>query len=100
MKYLQFIISFLLTAGIIAYLNGNIFGGGSLPPFGKLLNPFSGIWTNTESANTATNFSINGGVKDEVNIIIDEHGIPHIYAKNLSDALFAQGYMEGKERLF
>ena len=32
------------------------------------------------------------GLKDGVEIIRDAEGIPHIYAKNMHDLFFAQGY--------
>jgi len=41
-----------------------------------------------------------GGLKGQVQIIIDKHGIPHIYADNESDALFALGYMHARDRLW
>lgn len=101
MKYVHFLASFIISAGLICYLNGNIFNSGNLPPFGKLLNPFTGIWANTASKGKAKDTVLrNNNLTDEVEIIIDEHGIPHIYASNMADAMYAQGYMEAKERLF
>ncbi len=40
------------------------------------------------------------GLKEEVEIIRDEFGIAHIYAKNINDLLFAQGYTQAQDRLF
>lgn len=39
-------------------------------------------------------------LQDEVEIIVDQWGIPHIYAKNQADLFFAQGYHAAKDRLF
>lgn len=38
------------------------------------------------------------GLNDEVSIIRDEYGVPHIYATNLHDLRFAQGYAQAQDR--
>lgn len=38
------------------------------------------------------------GLRDTVEIVRDMHGIPHIYAKNSHDLLFAQGYTQAQDR--
>ena len=40
------------------------------------------------------------GLQEPVEIIRDEWGINHIYAKNQTDLFFAQGYAAAKDRLF
>jgi len=40
------------------------------------------------------------GLKEPVEILRDEWGINHIYAKNQHDLFFAQGYAAAKDRLF
>ncbi|MGL6337795.1 MAG: penicillin acylase family protein, partial [Waterburya sp.] len=40
------------------------------------------------------------GVNDKISIEIDVSGIPHIKAQSDQDALFAQGYMHARDRLF
>ena len=40
------------------------------------------------------------GAKEEIEILWDKWGIPHIYAKSISDANFAQGYLHARHRLF
>ncbi len=40
------------------------------------------------------------GLKSEVEVRTDEHGIPHIFAKNNADLFFAQGYITARERMF
>lgn len=40
------------------------------------------------------------GLIDEVEIIIDPYGVPHIYAKNEKDMFFAQGFQAATDRLF
>lgn len=40
------------------------------------------------------------GLRDEVEIVIDTRGIPHIYATNDDDLAFASGYQMARDRLF
>jgi len=53
---------------------------------------------------TVTSFSQQNytlsGLQDSVEILIDEWGIPHIYAQNEADLFFAQGFHAAKDRLF
>ncbi|MEO1287114.1 MAG: penicillin acylase family protein [Chloroflexota bacterium] len=38
------------------------------------------------------------GLNDEVTVIRDEFGVPHVYASNLHDLRFAQGYVQAQDR--
>lgn len=40
------------------------------------------------------------GLKEPVEVMYDEHGVPHIYAQNAGDAYFALGYVHAQDRLF
>ena len=40
------------------------------------------------------------GLQEEVEIMIDPFGVPHIYAKNENDMFFAQGFQAASDRLF
>ncbi len=40
------------------------------------------------------------GITDEVEVIRDQNGVPHIIAKNTHDLYFAQGYVTAQDRLF
>jgi len=42
----------------------------------------------------------NSGVEASVQILRDARGVPHIRASNEHDLFFAQGYVEGQDRLF
>src|SRR5256714_11568426 len=41
-----------------------------------------------------------GGLQEPVEVIRDRWGVPHIYARNLHDLWFAQGFVVTSERLF
>ncbi|HXG09012.1 MAG TPA: penicillin acylase family protein [Gemmataceae bacterium] len=40
------------------------------------------------------------GLKEEVEVLRDRWGVPHIYAKNPDDLFFAQGFVVAQDRLF
>lgn len=53
-----------------------------------------------ESQTTIANELSLDGLKESVEIVRDEWGINHIYAKNQHDLFFAQGYAAAEDRLF
>ena len=76
-------------------------GETAIPPLAKLLNPYTGAWQNAESLEDYTDFSLESDqIKEEVRIVFDDRMVPHIFAQNLQDAMFAQGYVEAYHRLF
>lgn len=52
-------------------------------------------WTSLKAQTYSTE-----GLQDSVNIIVDQWGVPHIYAKNEADLFFAQGFYAARDRLF
>lgn len=96
MKYVKLIISFVLTIGVFFILNTKL---GSIPPIGKFLNPYSGIWQNETTETTSGDISI-PGLKDKVTVHYDDQLIPHVFAQNESDLYKAQGYLTAKHRLW
>lgn len=40
------------------------------------------------------------GLKQNVEVIRDAHGVPHIYAQSMEDLFFAQGYVMAQDRLW
>jgi acetyl/propionyl-CoA carboxylase alpha subunit len=40
------------------------------------------------------------GLKEPVEVLRDNWGVPHIYAKNADDLFFAQGYVAAQDRMF
>lgn len=43
--------------------------------------------------------TLRGQVGHPVDVIRDEHGVPHIYASSLADATYAQGYVMAQDRM-
>jgi penicillin amidase len=96
MKYLKLLLSFTLAIGIFFTLNNKF---GSVPPLGKFLNPYTGVWQNE------TDESISGeilipGLKEKVTVHYDAELIPHVFAQNDLDLYRAQGYLTAKHRLW
>ncbi|MBL87780.1 MAG: penicillin acylase family protein [Winogradskyella sp.] len=96
MKYAKLIISFVLTITVFFILNTKL---GSIPPIGKFLNPYSGIWQNEKTETTSGDISI-PGLKDKVTVHYDDQLIPYVFAQNESDLYKAQGYLTAKHRLW
>ena len=96
MKYFKLIVSLVLTIGIFYVLNTKL---GSIPPIGKFLNPYSGVWQNETDETTSGKIQI-PDLKEEVTVHYDEQLIPHVFAKNDLDLYRAQGYLTAKHRLW
>ena len=41
-----------------------------------------------------------GGLKEQVEVLLDKHGIPHLYAQNEADLFYAHGFMHARDRLW
>ena len=101
MKYLFLIVNTFICILLIMMFNSRIpMGKSHLPPVGKLLNPFTGVWQNAEDHNFS-DFEIRSkALSEEVKVVFDKRMVPHIYAQNLADLFFAQGYIEAYLRLW
>ncbi len=98
MKVLRFIFTVLLTLAITIFLNIKY---ENIPPLGKLLNPFNGVWANGEKELINIDEVIaHPDLQGEVEVVFDELLIPHIYAQNDADAYFVQGYLTAFHRLW
>lgn len=88
----------LLTLLLTTLLNISI---SNLPPLGKFLDPFRGVWQNAEdhSINLPKRLSL-PGLQESVTVRFDKHLIPHITAQNDTDLYFAQGYITAFHRLW
>lgn len=61
----------------------------------------AGSWLWLRSKKPAVNTELRlPGLQKPVEILFDEHGIPHIYAANEQDAYCALGYVHARDRLF
>lgn len=100
MKVWKVISSFIITVGLIYFLNNTWNIGTLIPALGKFLDPFQGVWQNAEPKKQASENLLIKGLREEVKVIYDSMMIPHIYAKNNHDLYLAQGYVTAKHRLW
>jgi penicillin amidase len=63
-------------------------------PIGKIFSPFSGMWASGEKL-LPKSWEDNE-LKKSAKIVWDKNEIPHIFAENLEDFYFLQGYLQGK----
>ena len=71
-----------------------------IPALGKLLSPFNGFWQQAEPIRQdaqTVQLSLAGGTGE---VLLDERGVPHIFAATLADAFFLQGYWHARHRLW
>lgn len=102
MRILPFLISALVTAGLVTALNMQLpLGGSKSPRLGYFLSPQSGFWQNAEPVNTVFDADVKlAGLKGKVDVFMDERLVPHIYADNDLDAYYVQGFLHAKFRLW
>jgi len=88
----------VLLVGLICFLSRSI---SSLPPLGKFLDPFTGVFQNAGDGRLNASLTIDRqGLKAPVHIFFDDRKVPHIYAENDEDLYFAQGYVTASLRLW
>ena len=97
MKIFKALWPSLLLVGLLYILGKPL---GSVPAIGKLFNPFTGFWQNSETNSSKPESETLNGLKEEVIIKYDENRIPHIFAQNDDDLYFAQGYTIASDRLW
>ncbi len=59
-----------------------------------------GYWFVTKSHPQIDGTAHIAGLKSKVEVVRDPMGIPHIYADNVDDLFFAQGYVQAQDRLW
>jgi penicillin amidase len=100
MRLIPFVVSLVLTLGLI-YLLDNPIGQKVPMPLGAFVSPQHGFWQNAERTDTDFSGSLAiPGLRDSVEIFLDERLVPHIFANNEEDLYVAQGYIHARFRLF
>lgn len=81
-----------LVAGLVGCGEDEVAGGEDLsgPPAGS---PFAAVRAPDVDVARA-------GLSRQVEIITDEFGVPHVYAENQRDMIYANGYVHARDRLF
>jgi penicillin G amidase len=102
MKVVSFLLSAMVTIGLVVVLNIPLpIGGSKTPPLGSFLSPQHGLWQNAEHANVDYNSSVVlPGLEGKADVYFDERLVPHVYAESDKDAFYLQGYLHAKFRLW
>ena len=88
-----------------AALGGALYVGGAgvgpLPPLGPLLDPAHGLVAPARSAELApADTAVLAGLGTAVTVRYDDRGVPHVFARTLTDAARAVGWVQARDRLF
>ncbi len=102
MRILPFLLSGLVTAGLVVALNTQLpVGDSKTPRLGYFLSPQLGFWQNADAANTNFDGEVKlDGLRGKVDVFMDDRLVPHIYADNDLDAYYVQGFIHAKFRLW
>lgn len=101
MRLIKFAIVALLTLCLAYIANLHDPLASSTPAMGAFLSPFHGFWQNAESGSEKKVQTLSfSGLENEVKVVMDERLVPHIFAENTRDAIFVQGYLTAKYRLW
>ncbi len=101
MQFLKFASAAAIAASLALLASLHQPLGSSLPALGPLFSPFTGFWQNAEPVGAHADISLAfPELKGEVDVVFDKRLVPHIFAENLQDAAFVQGYLAAKYRLW
>ncbi len=94
----RFVVVTLLGLGLTLLMNNRI---GDVPPMGEFLDPVQGVWQNALIPDYPDGTTIEiAGLTDEVKVVFNARGVPHIFAQNEYDLYFASGYVMAMHRLW
>ncbi|MFM2282822.1 MAG: hypothetical protein RL222_326, partial [Bacteroidota bacterium] len=82
---------------MVFFLNKPI---GSIPALGMFLSPSHGFWKNTAHQDMRSATLEIQCPQGKATVVYDEIGVPHIFADNEEDLMFAQGYVVAHDRLW
>jgi penicillin G amidase len=101
MKITKFLLAFVPMAALTWFLNTpqNI-KGVPIPALGSLFSPFQGYWRNGQSLKSVLTSETVEGLKHGVKVVYDDRLVPHIFANNVNDAYFVQGFIHAQNRLW
>ncbi|HET6252437.1 MAG TPA: penicillin acylase family protein [Puia sp.] len=101
MRVVPFLLSLLLTTGLVISLNVRWGGLKKTPLFGAFLSPQEGFWQNAEPVGESFNGKIAlPGLEGRGTVYFDEYLIPHVFAASETDACYIQGYLHARFRLW
>src|SRR3984957_16478033 len=101
MRIVPFLLSLLLTTGLVICLNVRWGGLQKKPRIGAFLSPQEGFWQNAEPIGASFNGAIAlPGLEGKGTVYFDQYLIPHVFAANETDACYIEGYLHARFRLW
>lgn len=101
MKIVKFLLSLAAMLGLVWLLNTPLnVKGLPIPALGYFLSPFDGFWKNGIPAKETPTDELFSNLSSDVKVVYDDRMVPHIFAQNLSDAYYVQGYIHATNRLW
>lgn len=101
MRAVTFFLSLAFTIALIAVMGSHNPFGQPLPPVGKFFSPFDGFWQNAAHKDElAIDQAVFNQLEGPVQVVMDERLVPHIFAESEPDAMFVQGYLTARYRLW
>jgi penicillin amidase len=98
MRILPFVISTVVTAGLVVALDMK---WSTAPSMGPFISPQHGFWQNAEATDNDYTAELKlSGLKGKADVYFDERLVPHVFAENDEDLYFIEGYLHAKFRLF
>lgn len=98
MRFIRPALGIFATLAVVVLFNAKL---GPLPPLGRFIDPFAGVWQNAEPAGALLQLpGIIPGLQGEVKVVFDDRDVPHIFASNNHDLYLAQGYVTAMHRLW
>ena len=98
MRIIPFIVSAVITSGLVVILNTSLL---TPAPLGKLLSPQHGIWQNAEPVDEHFTADLKfPQLTGKVSVYFDDRLVPHVFAEQENDAYFVQGFLHAKFRLW
>ncbi len=95
-------IRITLAALTVIVLGGlSVIPTGRFPRFGPFLDPVGGIWSVAGQARVPAEQQVAlASLTDAVDVLIDQRGVPHVFAASEEDAYRVMGYLQARDRLF
>lgn len=102
MRFLKFILALAATLALLYALETPLqVGERKLPPIGNFVNPFTGFWQNaTPNKGYSNQATAIPSLSETIKVAYDDRLVPHIFANNIDDAIFVQGFITAQHRLW
>lgn len=101
LKNIKFFFALAITSLLTVLASLHQPFGSSLPALGTFLSPFTGFWQNAAPLKPLASENLRfPQLSGESQVVIDERGVPHIFASSMEDGAFIQGYLMAKDRLW